>query len=107
MELTPFIKFGGENTLAVRLDTVHWGSRWYPGAGIYRNVWLVKTSPVHVGHWGVFVTTPSITDEKGEVKLAVTVDNQSEKAATATVRADIYEVSTEALLPECSQEWNV
>ena len=92
LELTPFVKFGGENTLAVRLDTVRWGSRWYPGAGIYRNVWLVRTSPVHVGHWGVFVTTPSITEEKGEVKLAVTVDNQGEKAATATVRADIYEI---------------
>ncbi|MFZ1934676.1 MAG: beta-galactosidase GalB [Thermoguttaceae bacterium] len=93
LELTPFIKFGGENTLAVRLDTVHWGSRWYPGAGIYRNVRIVKTSPVHVGHWGVFVTTPSITDDKGEVKLAVSMDNQSEKAATASVRSDIYELT--------------
>ena len=65
LELTPHVKFGAENVLAVRLDTAHWGSRWYPGAGLYRNVWLVKTNPVHVGHWGVFVTTPSITDEKG------------------------------------------
>ena len=67
LELTPHVKFGAENVLAVRLDTAHWGSRWYPGAGLYRNVWLVKTSPVHVGHWGVFVTTPSITDEQGVV----------------------------------------
>ena len=93
LELTPFVKFGGENTLAVRLDTVRWGSRWYPGAGIYRNVWLVKTSPVHVGHWGVFVTTPSITDEKGEVKLAVAVDNQGEKAAAVFVQSEIYELT--------------
>ena len=52
MELTPHLKFGQDNVLAVRLDTEKWGSRWYPGAGIYRNVWLVKTEPVHVTHWG-------------------------------------------------------
>ena len=45
VELTPHVKVGAENVLAVRLDTVHWGSRWYPGAGIYRNVRLVKTEP--------------------------------------------------------------
>ena len=93
LELTPFVQFGGENTLAARLDTVHWGSRWYPGAGIYRNVWLVKTSPVHVGHWGVFVTTPSLTADKGEVNLAVTLDNQGEQPATASVRSEIYELT--------------
>ena len=48
LELTPHLHFGADNVLAVRLDTAHWGSRWYPGAGLYRNVWLVKTSPVHV-----------------------------------------------------------
>ena len=53
LELTPHVKFGSDNVLAVRLDTAHWGSRWYPGAGLYRNVWLVKTNPVHVAHWGV------------------------------------------------------
>ncbi len=93
LELTPLLKFGRENTLAVQLDTVHWGSRWYPGAGIYRNVWLVKTSPVHVGQWGAYVTTPSITAEKGDVKLAVAVDNQTEKAITASVQSDIYELT--------------
>jgi len=65
LELTPYVNFGSENVLAVRLDTARWGLRWYPGAGLYRNVWLVKTRPVHVAHWGVYVTTPSITDEKG------------------------------------------
>ncbi len=91
LELTPFVKFGADNVLAVQLDTVQWGSRWYPGAGIYRNVWLVKTAPVHIGHWGVCVTTPAITDERAEAKLAVTVDNQGEQAATVNVRAEIFE----------------
>jgi len=81
LELTQHVKFGSDNVLAVRLDTAHWGSRWYPGAGLYRNVWLVKTSSVHVNHWGVFVTTPSITDEQGVVHIDTSFTNQSSESA--------------------------
>jgi beta-galactosidase len=98
LELTPFVKFGAENVLAVQLDTMRWGSRWYPGAGLYRNVWLVKTAPVHVGHWGVYVTTPSVTDERGQVKLVVTVDNQSAQQTDAIVYAGIYEIAPDGAL---------
>ncbi|HWJ27825.1 MAG TPA: hypothetical protein VNS32_14865, partial [Flavisolibacter sp.] len=47
VDLTPFIKVGGKNQLAIRLDNPPNSSRWYPGAGIYRNVWLTKVKPVH------------------------------------------------------------
>ncbi len=95
LELTPFLKVGEENVLAVRLDTVHWGSRWYPGAGLYRNVWLVKTAPVHVGHWGVQLTTPAITAARGDVKLVVTVDNQNQEAVQAEVRTAIHPLAAD------------
>ena len=52
LELTPYIKYGGENVLAIRLDNPPNSSRWYPGGGIYRNVWLEKTGPIHVGAMG-------------------------------------------------------
>ena len=52
VDLTPYVKPGGENELVIRLDNPPDSSRWYPGGGIYRNVWLVKTSPVHVGPMG-------------------------------------------------------
>ena len=52
VDLTPHLKPGAENVLAIRLDNPPASSRWYPGGGLYRNVWLVKTSPVHVGQWG-------------------------------------------------------
>lgn len=94
-DLTDKIKFGGENVLAVRLDTELWGSRWYPGAGIYRNVWLIKTAPVHVGQWGVFVTTPKISTTSGEADLAVTVDNQGGAAAKASVQTAVYELGSD------------
>jgi beta-galactosidase len=92
MDLTPYIKPGQENILAVRLDTESWDSRWYPGGGIYRHVWLVKTNPVHVGHWGTYVTTPKISNETALVKLAVTVDNASSKKVKATVRTTLFEL---------------
>jgi len=47
-DLTPHIHFGGPNVLAIRLDNPPLSSRWYPGGGIYRHVWLVTTAPVHV-----------------------------------------------------------
>jgi len=92
MDLTPYLKFGGKNVLAVRLDTEKWESRWYPGAGIYRHVWLVKTNPVHVGHWGTYITTPQITDASALVKMDVTVDNQGKTPFEATIRTQIFEL---------------
>ena len=60
VDLTPYLNFGGDNVVAIRLDNPPDSSRWYPGGGIYRNVWLVKNSPVHVAHWGTYVTTPLV-----------------------------------------------
>jgi beta-galactosidase len=73
LELTKHVKPGQENTLAVRLDNKPESSRWYPGGGIYRNVRLVKTEPVHVGHWGVFVTTPEVSEESATVAVRTDV----------------------------------
>ena len=96
LELTPFVKFGAENVLAVRLDTAQWGSRWYPGAGIYRNVWIVKTSPVHVGHWGVYITTPSLTDREGKARVVVTVDNQGRRGRPdVSIQTEIFELAAD------------
>ena len=97
LDLTPHLKFGQTNLLAVRLDTEKWDARWYPGAGIYRHVWLVKTAPVHVGHWGVSVTTPEVTAAAATVKLAVTVDNPGDAATTASVVTEIYELDAKGL----------
>jgi beta-galactosidase len=76
VDLTPFVKFGGDNVIAIRLDNPPDSSRWYPGGGIYRNVWLVKTAPVHVAHWGTYVTTPESAPEAATVKIQVNVDNE-------------------------------
>ena len=88
LDLTPYAKPGVDNVLAIRLDSPAKSSRWYPGAGIYRNVWLVKTDPVHIGQWGTAVTTPQVSAEAATVALRVTVANHG-KAATAVVKTSL------------------
>jgi beta-galactosidase len=69
LDLTPFIKVGGENVIAIRLDNPPNSSRWYPGGGIYRNVWLLKTAPVHVAQWGTYITTPVVSSTSATVRV--------------------------------------
>jgi len=94
MDITPYLKYGVRNVLAVRLDTEKWESRWYPGAGIYRHVWLIKTNPVHVGHWGTYVTTPEIKEESALVKMEIAVDNQGNTPVEAVIRTNIFELDS-------------
>ena len=90
VDLTPYVKPGGTNELAIRLDNPPDSSRWYPGAGIYRNVWLVKTQPLHVGHWGTQLTTPDVSPKSATVDLKVTVDNDAGQAAAVNVATEIF-----------------
>ena len=90
VDLTPFVQPGGENQLAIRLDNPPSSSRWYPGGGIYRNVWLTRTNPVHVGHWGTFVTTPKVSATAARVDLEITVENDSAEDATVRLDTRIY-----------------
>ncbi|WP_200816396.1 beta-galactosidase GalB [Pedobacter nyackensis] len=92
MDLTPFLQFGKENVLAVRLDTENWDSRWYPGAGIYRHVWLVKTDPIHVNHYGTYITTPQVSDQNAVVNIETTINNQSLKSEKAIVKTSLFEL---------------
>lgn len=94
LDLTPYIIPGGVNQLAIRLDNPPNSSRWYPGGGIYRNVWLVKTQPVHVAQWGTFVTARDVSSESAIVDLKVEVDNQSKEAVCATLETRIYELKS-------------
>ena len=73
-ELTKYLQYGSENILSVRLENKEESSRWYPGAGIYRNVRLVKTAPIRVANWGTYITTPVVTAKKGEVNIKTEID---------------------------------
>ena len=90
VDLTPYVRPGQVNQLAIRLDNPNDSSRWYPGGGIYRNVWLVKVSPVHVAHWGTCVTTAQVSEVQATVNLDVTVDNDSTQDAKVEVMTQLY-----------------
>ena len=96
--LTPHLHFGSEaNVLAVRLAPEPDSSRWYPGAGIYRNVWLDVTAPVHVAEWGTYVITPQVTDEKATVSVKTEVRNDSANESTIEIRHSIVDASGKAV----------
>jgi beta-galactosidase len=93
LDLTPYLDYGKDNVVAIRLDNPPDSSRWYPGGGIYRNVWLVKTGPVHVGHWGTYVTTPEVSQASAAVDIKVTVDNDTASTADVTVKTELYKLA--------------
>jgi len=90
VDLTPYIIPGAKNQLAIRLDNPPNSSRWYPGGGIYRNVWLVKTNPVHVSQWGTYVTTSDVSRVSAKVSLRVVVDNNAATDGNFDVSTAIY-----------------
>ena len=92
LDLTPYIKIGGENIIAVRLDTKKWDSRWYPGAGLYRNVWLIKTSQVHVVHNGLYCTAPEIKKERASLAVEAEVENNLDEPVPVTIKASVYKL---------------
>ncbi|HKF21090.1 MAG TPA: beta-galactosidase GalB [Candidatus Angelobacter sp.] len=93
-DLTPLLRFDGqENVLAVRLSPQDHSSRWYPGAGIYRNVWLEITSSVHVAHWGVYVTTPDVSDEKSTVSVRTELRNRRDHNVQVALRTSILDAA--------------
>ncbi|QJE03307.1 DUF4982 domain-containing protein [Massilia forsythiae] len=90
IDLTPYLKAGADNQLAIRLDNTPESARWYPGAGLYRNVWLTKTAPLHVGQWGVKVTTPEVSPEAARVAWQVRLENAGKVPAMADVVTELF-----------------
>jgi beta-galactosidase len=93
-DLTPHLHYGDEaNVLAVRLTPEDHSSRWYPGAGIYRNVWLDVTGRTHVAEWGTYITTPEVSDEKATVSVKTDVENQLKNEAGIVLRSSVLDDS--------------
>lgn len=83
-DLTPFLRPDGSNVVAVRVDRDRLDdSRWYPGSGIIRHVWLVAHDSVHVERHGVYVTTPEVARERATVRVRTAVRNETGEAVMA------------------------
>jgi beta-galactosidase len=91
LDITDYLNYGGENMLAVYADTRQHDSRWYPGAGIYRKVQMLVTSPLHAGIWGTYVTTPIIKPHYAEVRISAEVMNHTQRSQKVTVEQRILD----------------
>lgn len=93
VNLTPHIKSGEDNLLAVRLAPEDRSSRWYPGAGLYRDVWLLVTGDARVAQWGTYVTTPTITATSAAVSVLTTIENRGLHAAKISLTTAILDAA--------------
>ena len=100
VDITPFLKFGEKNTIAVRAENLPNSTRWYPGAGIYRHVWMVEKNPTYIDYNGVWVKTPEIS--------AVEMRDGKRYAKTAKITAETS-VVTDVQVPgtEIAKEFRV
>ena len=92
LDLTPYAVPGGRNQLAIRLDNPQASARWYPGGGLYRDIFLTTTNKVHVGQWGSIVRTPQVSKERASIDVSLTIDNDGDRAAQVDVATSLYVV---------------
>src|SRR5205814_5599376 len=90
--ISELLNYGGENVIVVRVDATLEEGWFYEGAGIYRHVWLNKTSPLHVAADGTFVTT-EVKGKGAAVHAAVTLINESVKSKTVNLVQNIVDAS--------------
>jgi beta-galactosidase len=85
-DLTEHIMFGKDNVIAVRVDNSQQKNcRWYSGSGIYRHVQLIVTNPVHFQHWGLTITTPSVSQESATIQLKAIIGNETKQSERGAV----------------------
>ena len=89
-DITEAVRFGEENVIAVRLTPEDLAMRWYPGAGLYRNVRLRVNEPLHIPNWGSFITTPEVSAERATVSILTTVRNDGDTAMQGELEVSIF-----------------
>lgn len=88
---------GQENVVAVKVDNIGRNSRWYTGSGLYREVHLIVTEPVHVANWGVYVTTPEISADAATVNVEVSVRNDGDADTSCCVNVRLFDADGTAV----------
>ena len=89
VDMTPYLRAGQTNVVAVRVHNLPLSTRWYPGAGIYRHVTLERTQAVHLARWGVYVTTPDVSDTAATLNIETTICNTSKTDVVLSVQQQV------------------
>ncbi len=84
-DISGFLNFGKKNIIAVYVDTRNHGSRWYPGAGMYRKVEMMVTNKVHTEIWGNYITTPVVKKAYAEMRVLTNIKNTDSVEQQVTV----------------------
>ena len=92
-DMTPYIRFGKENVIAVKLNAQLNEGWWYEGRGIYRPVRMVVTDKLHVAKWGTYVTTPKVTKESASVNIKTEVTNEYGSSSNCTLQTVILDLN--------------
>jgi len=95
-DVTDFLNYGAKNFLVVRVDATENEGWFYEGAGIYRHVWLVKTNPVHVAHWGTYVTSEA-RPGAATASISTEVENKSDSEQSCRVLATVVDHAGKAV----------
>lgn len=104
-DISSSLIYGDSNTISVRVDRTDYNdARWYVGAGIVRNVFLVTTNPIHLQQWGTNYYTHTIEKQKAEITLGSTIQNTTAQNVTITIVQEIFEQHTQKLLAKKSQK---
>lgn len=106
-DLTPYLKVGGSNVIAVKLNNNTPTSRWYSGSGIYRNVWLTVVEPVHVDYCGMAITTPTVTNSSATANISTQVVNQGSAAASASLKTVIMDAEGNTVASDSASAANI
>ena len=96
-DITDYLNYGAENTVAVRVDATMEEGWFYEGAGIYRHVWLNKTDRLHVAQYGTFVTT-EINGDNAEILVRTKIENQYAKQSTFTVEQSLIDANNKEIV---------
>jgi beta-galactosidase len=113
-DITDYLNYGGNNVITVRADASIEEGWFYEGAGIYRHVWLNKTSPLHIGQYGIFASS-EVKGQNAEVTVRTTIENDGKKASNFTIEQSLIDAQGNvvakgsntnlALQPMLSQEY--
>jgi len=91
-DLTPYVEFGKENLIAVKVDNSHQTNcRWYSGSGIYRHTWLLTTNRVHVAPWGTFVNASRISNNAATLRISTRIQNQGKTPVRCTLVSSLLD----------------
>ena len=91
-DVTDFLNYGGNNVLVVRADATEHEGWFYEGAGIYRHVWMTKTAPLHVAHWGTYVTA-GVSGDSATISIATAIENEQETAMSFGLKHAIFDAN--------------